>query len=129
MSKCANNPVQIFYGDIDTQALILPAQPTTQSPISHDTIPSAGITYSVIAKYVGHARHNFEMSGREFKHCRTFCAAVVDVEELSGRENKVYWTFPNSKMSDRESKWSDILSGTPEIILAIIGHVSTDNEG
>ena len=58
----------------------------------------------MIAKYAGHVRHDFEMSGREFKHCRTFCLAVVNVEEMSGRKNKGSRTFSGSKMSNRELK-------------------------
>ncbi len=80
---------------------------------------------SVIIKYAGHAghvRHDFEMSGRVLKHSRTFCPAVVNVEQMSGRENKGCWTFSGSKMSSRESKCPaehQMSAGTPNLILII----------
>ncbi len=63
-------------------------------------------SWSVIAKYARHVRHDFGMSGREFKHCPT----VVNVEEMPGREKlPICWTSGGK------------MSGTPEIILAITG--------
>ncbi len=40
---------------------------------------------SVIAKYVGQVRHNFEMSGTEIKHFRI----VVNVEEMFVRKKYI----------------------------------------
>ncbi len=88
----------------------------------------------VIAKYAGHVRHDFEMSGREFKHCWTFCPAVVNAKEMSGREK--YIKYPSESFlfaghqvakcpAGNQNVWqstecqSGNLSGNPEIILAI----------
>ncbi len=92
---------------------------------------------AVIAKYAWHARHvrhDSEMSGREFKHCRTFCLAEVNVKEMSSRETYIkYLTesflFAGHQVTKcpagNQNVWQsteylpDILSSTPEIILAI----------
>ena len=60
----------------------------------------------MIIKYAEHVRHDFEMSGREFKHCQTkcICPAVVNVEEMSGRKDKGCQTFLGSNMSGRVLK-------------------------
>ena len=60
--------------------------------------------YAVIINYAAHVRHDIEMSCREFKHCWTFCLAVVNVKEMSSRKNKGCRTFSGSKMSSRELK-------------------------
>ena len=44
--------------------------------------------YLQLRDYAGHVRHDFEMSDRDFKHCWTFCLAVVNEEEMFGRKNK-----------------------------------------
>ena len=86
------------------------------------------------AGYVGRVRHDFEMYGREFKHCQTFCPAVVNVEEMSGTEKSINYPAESFLFAgDQVAKClagnqnagqiteclPDILSGTPEIILAI----------
>ena len=78
-----------------------------------------GILFSyivaVFAKYAGHVRHNVEMSGREFKYCRTFCAAVANMEKMSDRE-KCPAAYQNVGQSTE--CLPDKISGRPKIILA-----------
>ncbi len=92
-----------------TDALTNRAKPTTlkelwTSPalefIIFDMTPKSvwawqEMSSSVITKYCRHVRNDSEMSGREFKHCRTFCLGVV---EMSGRQLPIFGTSDSKRM-------------------------------
>ena len=61
-------------------------QRTKSATISTSQVNVLITVIAIYAGHAGHVRHDFEMSGREFQHCQTFCPAVVNVEEMSSRE-------------------------------------------